>query len=124
MVPPAAAPPVTGLIDGYVVLGPPVPGWLAVPVRNALSLIVLPRTHGVAEQLASVDSVGVTGATVKHSLVPSSSAGETPASFEAWFGSKWAVQQYLPTDVRVAVPETKSAPDEPWLTVLLVTGTP
>lgn len=38
IVPPAAAP-FVALIDGYVALGPLVPGWFAVPVSVAVSVI-------------------------------------------------------------------------------------
>src|SRR5436190_23465258 len=97
MLPPAAAPGVTGLMDLYRPVSPPgpsVPGWVAVPLRVAVSLRVsVPSTHGVLPQLADVVSVGVTGSTAKHSLVPSSSAAFTPASFDAGFGSKCACQQ-------------------------------
>src|SRR3954451_15335518 len=97
MLPPAAAPGVTGLIDLYRPVSPPapsVPGWVAVPLSVAESLSVsVPSTHGVLPQLADVVSVGVTGATVKHSLVPSSSPALTPAVFDAAFGSKCACQQ-------------------------------
>ena len=50
-----------------------------------------------------------------------SSFAVMPAFFVAVFGSKWAVQQYLPADVRFAEPDTKSLAADPWLTVLLVT---
>src|SRR3954454_1833945 len=97
MLPPAAAPAVTGLMDLYRPVSPPAPstpGWLAVPLSVAVSLSVsVPRTHGVLPQLADVVSVGVTGATVKHSFVPSSSPALTPASLDAALGSKWACQQ-------------------------------
>jgi hypothetical protein len=97
---------VVPLIDGYVAFDPSFFGLFAVPASVAVSLSVLPTTHGVAEQLAIVDSVGVLGVTVKHSLVPVSSWAVMPAAFEASFGSKWACQQYFPVpaaDVRVAV---------------------
>jgi len=87
-------------------------------------LRVLPRTHGLAEQLADVVSFGVTGATVKHSCSPLSSAPLTPAACDSAFGSKWAVQQYRPTDVRFAVPDTNWLAADSLLTVLLVTWTP
>ena len=69
IVPPAGPPAVVGLIAG-------VPGLFAVRPRVALSLIALPSTTGPAP--ACVDSDGVTGAIVKHSLVVSSSASGTP----------------------------------------------
>src|SRR6266568_3500285 len=53
----SAAAPLVALIDLYSPVSPPpplVPGLLAVPVRYATSLSVLPRMHGVAEQLAVV----------------------------------------------------------------------
>jgi hypothetical protein len=79
------------LIDLYKPVSPPVPlvpGLLAVPESVAVSLSVLPRTHGEAEQVADVVSVGVTGVIVKHSLLPSSSPGWTPASADALSGWK------------------------------------
>src|SRR5215467_11783730 len=90
---------VVPLIDGYVRLDPSLAGLLAVPESVAVSLRVLPTTHGStavpvpSTHVAFVDSVGVSGVTVKHSLVPSSSWGLMPAVFDAWFGSKWACQQ-------------------------------
>src|SRR5437867_181852 len=83
-------------------------GLLAVPESVAVSLSVLPRTHGSAEQLADVLSVGVFGVMVKHSLFPLSSWGSTPALFDAASGSKWACQQYIPVpkdDVSNTEPE-------------------
>jgi hypothetical protein len=103
---------VVPLIDGNVTLDPSLFGLLAVPESVAVSLSVLPTTHGSAvapvpsTQVADVDSVGVLGVTVKHSFVPSSSWALTPAAFDVVFGSKWACQQYCPepaADVRVAV---------------------
>src|SRR6266498_698224 len=68
MVPSAGAPSVVGLIAG-------VPGWFAVPVSVAVSVIRLPSTTSGP---AVVASAGVTGVTVKHSFTPVSSASGTP----------------------------------------------
>ena len=60
---------VVPLIDGYVTLVPSFFGLLAVPDSVAVSLSVLPRTHGPAvtpmlsTQVADVASVGVLGVT-------------------------------------------------------------
>src|SRR5262249_31996714 len=75
--PPAAAPGVIGLITGL-------PGWFAVPVIVAVSLIELPS---VTVPLATcVVSCGVTGFTVKHSVVlvvsPGSAAFGHPVVLE------------------------------------------
>ena len=91
IMPPAGLPAVVGLMTG-------VPGWLAVPVMVAVSLIALPSWTG---PLAWVVSVGVTGFTVKHSLARLSDPSGTP--FVMW--TKSARQQYRPTDVRVAASE-------------------
>jgi hypothetical protein len=45
------------------------PGLFAVPVSDAVSFSVLPRTHGSAEQVAAVLRVGFNGLTLKHSTV-------------------------------------------------------
>jgi hypothetical protein len=47
------------------------PGFFAVPVSDAVSFSVLPRTHGFgsAEQVADVVSVGFSGVILKHSEV-------------------------------------------------------
>jgi hypothetical protein len=69
----AATPGVVGLMDPGAIVSeppsPPVPGLLAVPVSDAVSFSVLPRTQGFgsAEQLADVLSDGFTGLIVKHS---------------------------------------------------------
>src|SRR6266498_4813091 len=73
MVPSAGAPSVVGLIAG-------VPGWFAVPVSVAVSLIGLPSWTGPAPAL--VASCGVTGVTVKHSFTPSSVPPGTPVVSE------------------------------------------
>ena len=65
MVPFAGLPVVVGLITGL-------PGSLAVPLSEAVSLIVAGRFvlfDGVPAIVADVASVGVTGVTLKHSLV-------------------------------------------------------
>ena len=80
-----------------------VPGLLAVPDSAAVSLKVLPSTHGVAEHVAAVVRVGVTGLTVKHSGLgvvpePSSVASPRPVVPDVNF----ARQQYRPADVTLA----------------------
>ena len=60
IVPPARAPAVVGLMTG-------VPGWFAVPERLAVSVTGCPRSTELAP--AAVPKVGVTGVTLKHSLV-------------------------------------------------------
>ncbi len=128
----SAAAPLVALIDLYSPVSPPpplVPGLLAVPVRYATSLSVLPRMHGVAEQLADVVSVGVTGETVKHSglgvvPLPSSLAPLTPAAAVAAFGVNVPNQQYRPTDVSVAKPVVVPSPEgTDFVSVLLVKST-
>ena len=58
MVPPAGPPAVVGLMTG-------VPGWFAVPVRCALSVIDAPGDTVATGTLVVIS--GVTGLTVKHS---------------------------------------------------------
>ena len=69
IVPPATPPKVTGCVGSPIdpSPNPPVPGLFAVPVRLAESLIELPSKIGLV--LACVESAGVTGVTVKHSVV-------------------------------------------------------
>src|SRR2546426_2418024 len=98
IMPPAGLPAVVGLMTG-------VPGWFAVPVMVAVSLIALPSWTGPE---AWVLRFGVTGVTTKHSLVlvglmfgSGSEASGTPVVPEV----KLPRQQYLPADVAVAVAE-------------------
>ena len=66
------------LIDGYVAFGPFVPGWKAVPMRVAVSVIGLPK---ITSAPADVVSAGVTGSTSKHSPSELSVASSTPRVF-------------------------------------------
>src|SRR5688572_23921905 len=74
MLPPAAAPAEAGFTDGIIEPLPvagPVPGWLAVPDRVALSYTAAPK-FTVVSGLANVVSVGATGFTIKHSFARAS----------------------------------------------------
>src|SRR5215212_267637 len=70
-------------------------GLVAVPVSVAVSEIGLPS---VTSSPALVARFGVTGFTVKHSVVDPSEPGGTPVVSEV----KSARQQYVPTEVTVA----------------------
>src|SRR5262249_40468363 len=112
---------------------PFVAGWVDALLSVPLSQSAVPNVtewlaRWVVQSTAVVARLGVFGATVKHSfaeLSPESilsSTPLTPAALVAAFGSKWAAQQYVPTFVRVALPETTVTAVAPPLTALCVTS--